>query len=156
MTNYGITHEQLMRITQFMPMKTIVVNGENYLQRYFVGQNENGVQDWLHRFLHADSERHLHSHPWYAISTILCGWYIEEIKKSDLVFTEMRKAGDENDIRPSRIYRIVDVQPDTWTHVRVFSGREPTWFFIDDEGNKKIIDASPIGWWKSCKTRADL
>lgn len=144
-----------MLITKFMPMKTIEVNGEPYLERYYVGQNENGDQDWLHRFIRSDSERHLHSHPWYAVSTILCGWYQEQIKKGDVVFTAHRDAGEENDIHPERIHRIIDVMPNTWTHMRVFAGREPTWFFIDDEGNRKVMETSPVDWWKGCKARVD-
>lgn len=151
-----MTHEQLMLITKHMPMKTIMVNGEDYLQRYYVGQNEYGDQDWLHRFLRADSERHLHSHPWHADSTILCGWYLEQTRKdSGDVFERLWSAGDVNAIVPDRIHRIVDVQPNTWTHMRVYAGREENWFFIDDENNKKIERASELDWFTKYKPRVD-
>lgn len=149
-------HEQLMLITKFMPMKTIQVNDEDYLQRYYVGQNEHGDQDWLHRFLRSDSERHLHSHPWHADSTILCGWYVEQVRKENgtTVETEWHE-GDVNTITPGRIHRIVDVQPNTWTHMRVYAGREPSWFFINDDDEKQEMKTSPVDWWKSCGVRTD-
>lgn len=148
-----MNHEHLMLITRTMPMKTIQVNGEDYLERYYVGQ-KNGVQEWLHRFLRADSERHLHSHPWDADSTILCGWYQEEwiAANGKRVLTEWHE-GDQNVITTVKTHRIVDVLPNTWTHMRVYAGREPTWHFIDDEGNKQIMQTSPIDWWKDCKPR---
>lgn len=150
-----MTHEQLMLITKFMPMKTIQVSGKDYLQRYYVGKNEHGNQDWLHRFLRADSERHLHSHPWHADSTILCGWYAEEVKGSHATFSKAWYAGDVNAIVPDRIHRIVDVQPNTWTHMRVYAGRESAWFFINDEGEKHGMQTSPVDWWKNCGARGD-
>lgn len=149
-----MTHEQLMLITRMMPMKTIQVNGEDYLQRYFVGKDDHGNQDWLHRFLRADGERHHHSHPWAADITILCGWYLEEVRrKTGSVFDRMVFEGDETFIDPDRMHRIIDVKPNTWTHMRVYAGREPHWYFIDDNGEKKQMDTSPEDWYLSCKPR---
>lgn len=150
-----MTHEQLMLITKHMPMKTIPVNGEDYLQRYYVGQNEYGDQDWLHRFLRSDSERHLHSDPGHADSTILCGWYAEEVKGIHSTFRKTWYEGDVNAIVPERIHRIVDVQPDTWTHMRVYAGRAEHWYIIDDNGVKTQMDASPVDWYKQCKPRGN-
>lgn len=148
-----MTHEQLMLITRTMPMKTINVNGEDYLERYFVGEL-NGTQEWLHRFLRADSERHLHSHPWDADSTILCGYYREEVlrdngEKHQIVWSE----GDKNIITVGKIHRIVDVDQNTWTHMKVYPGREPHWYFIDDNGVKTQMETSPEDWYLSCKPR---
>jgi len=150
-----MTHEQLMLITRTMPMKTIEVNGYPYLERYFVGE-KNGTQEWLHRFLRADSERHLHSHPWTANSTILCGWYVEEwIDANSAGKREtLWHKGAINFITPSTIHRIVDVKPGTWTHMRVYGGRESSWFFINDDGEKEIMQTSPINWHLSCNPRS--
>ena len=142
-----------MMITRFMPMRTIQVNGEDYLERYFVGKNARGDQDWLHRFLRPDSEPHLHSHPWHATSTILCGWYCEQVKKGDVVFSAEMHPGYENELYPGKLHRIIDVHKNTWTHMRVYAGREPIWFFIDDLGNKKIEQTSPENWFEKCGPR---
>jgi len=147
-----MTHEQLMLITRTMPMKTIQVNGEDYLERYFVGEL-NGTQEWLHRFLRADSERHLHSHPWDADSTILCGWYTEEVALDFEQFETDWYEGEVNTITKDKIHRIVAVEPNTWTHMRVYPGREPHWYFIDDNGVKTQMETSPEDWHLSCKPR---
>jgi len=60
----------LERITRNRPMKTIVVTDAPYLKRFYMG-GAFGYQIWLHRFLRADSERHLHSHPWTAMSWVM-------------------------------------------------------------------------------------
>jgi hypothetical protein len=149
-----MNHELMMKITALMPMKTIHVRGEPYLERYFVGVNEHGVQDWLHRFLRSDSEEHLHSHPWEAESTILVGWYDDERGLSEGgTFTRMIVAGETNCIFENTLHRIIDAMPNTWTHMRVYPGREPTWFFIDADGNKKIMESSPADWYLDCKPR---
>lgn len=139
-----IEHEILMTITATMPMKTIPVNGHDYLQRYYVGTAPDGTDHWLHRFLRADSERHLHSHPFTARSTILTGCYLEQTPKGEI----MRRAGDENHITPETLHRIIDVQPNTWTLMKVRPERLPDWYFIDDNGNKEYRKSSPREWWK--------
>lgn len=149
-----MNHDQLMLITAAMPMKTIEVSGLPYLERYYIGTHENGDQEWLHRFLRADSERHLHSHPWDAESTILCGDYLEEVmQKSGKKISILRGTWDKNVITCDKLHRIVDVEPNTWTHMRVYAGREPVWYFIDDNGVKRVMKTSPVNWWKDCKPR---
>jgi hypothetical protein len=149
-----MNHEQLMMITQSMPMKTIVVGGEDYLERYYVGTLDDGSQDWLHRFLRADSERHLHSHSWDAISTVLCGVYVEQIRKYDgSVYDKFMREGCKNEIARTKVHRIIDVEPNTWTHMRVSPGRDEFWYFIDDDGIRQQMKTSPIDWWKDCKPR---
>ena len=61
--NKQIMHEILTLATASMPLKTIEVNGEEYLRRYFFKHLDDGSQLWLHHFLTTDSDRHLHSHP---------------------------------------------------------------------------------------------
>ncbi len=149
-----MNHEQLMLITSTMPMKTIEVGGQPYLERYYIGTLPNGDQEWLHRFLRADSEPHLHSHPWDADSTILCGLYCEEVQRSNgHKFRFWHNEGMHNIITCDKLHRIVDVNPNTWTHMRVYAGRELVWYFIDDNGDKTEMKTSPIDWWKDCKPR---
>lgn len=149
-----MNHSQLMLLTRTMPMKTIQVSGEDYLERYFVGVDVHGNQDWLHRFLRADSERHMHSHPWGADSTILCGMYVEQIQRHNGdKYEAYRYEGDENIITVGRLHRIIEVEPNTWTHMKVYAGREPHWYFIGDDGIKTEMKTSPVEWWKDCECR---
>ncbi len=142
-------HELLMVLTATMPCKTIEVNGEPYLDRYYVRTDDDGTQHWLHHFRRSDSERHLHSHPWEASSTILCGWYREQYTNIEV----LRRTGDINHIVPETLHRIVDVKPDTWTYMKVMPGRRDDWFFIDDNGDKTSRATSEPEWWKSYPCR---
>jgi len=94
-------NELLLRLTANMPMKQInideirvwshvpfatgkeelrdgVIDSKPYLQRYYAGTFRDGSDLWLHRFLSADGDRHLHSHPFEFSSVMLCGGYTEE------------------------------------------------------------------------------
>lgn len=146
--NNELLHEQLMSITFHLPCKTIAIEGEDYLQRYYLGE-QLGFQYWLHRFLRNDSERHLHSHPWSATSTILCGKYTEQRPTTKVCY----QAGHKNEISPETLHRIVAVEPNTWTLMRVSPGRLPEWHFIDDNGNKTPMRASETDWHTNFNTR---
>lgn len=99
-------NELLMRITAAMPMKQIdidvmgawiyvplatgkeelhegTIGSKPYLQRYYAGTFRDGSDLWLHRFLSADGDRHLHSHPFEFDSIILHGGYTEEFIDSE-------------------------------------------------------------------------
>ena len=146
-----MNHEFLMDITVGMPMKTINVNGEPYLERYFVCETADGTQLWLHRFLRNDSERHLHAHPWKARSRMLCGWYHEE-REYGVTFRNM--TDDEIYITPDRLHRISAVEPNTWTLMVVEPERLPQWYFVNDQGEREYMETSPRDWYNDCQPRA--
>ena len=139
----------LKLLTATMPMKTIIVNGSPYLERYFVTELTDGTQIWLHRFFTNDSERHLHTHPWSAVSIILDGWYMEETKQGGQYY----KQGDVNIITPDKLHRVVEVHPDTWTMMIVDAPRHDTWAFIEEDGSTNTQAASARDWYKSAGTR---
>jgi hypothetical protein len=145
-----MNHEILMVLSAHLPMRRIMVRGEVYLERYHIKNDEDGTQHWLHRFLRNDAEEHMHSHPWHAVSTVLCGGYTEDVMRiNKTVIDNVFKAGEIN----YKIHRIVDVHPNTWTYMLVRPERLPTWFFIDDSGVKIEMQTSPPDWYKDRKTR---
>jgi hypothetical protein len=123
------------------------------LERYFVGLDENGHQDILHRIIRSDSEPHLHSHPWDADSNILCGWYKEACLVAGVNYQKLHVAGDSNYITRGKVHRIIEAEPNTWTHIKIYSGRATHWYFIDDKGNKTNVKSSPEDWYLDCKPR---
>ena len=148
-------HEQLLEITRHMPCKTIPINGQPYLSRFYAGASDRGGQWWYHWFRSADAERHLHSHPWSGVSMILRGSYDEEILMREPRWKKVRHfgAGDTNSIHTSTIHRIAKVDPNTWTLLHINPGRLKTWSFIDDEGSEKVIRASTEDWFLNYKPR---
>lgn len=153
----SMNHELLLQITAAMPMKTIEVNGQPYLERYFAGHTDNGGQHWLHRFLRGDSEKHLHTHPFRANSTVLCGMYKEEYRHygtlPETTRTRYLVAGDTNEIFETTLHRIVEVQPGTWTLMTVYPGRKDHWKFVDDDQMEVMVHSSPEDWHLSFPCR---
>ena len=155
------THRRLMDLTATMPMKQIDIGGKPYLQRYFVQTLADGRDLWLHRFLSADGEQHLHSHPFNSESVILCGGYVEETGDARV---ERYGDADLQDVIDGTVtgrvitvfdwHRIVRVEPDTWTAFIVSPERLPFWYFLDD-GRLTPVPSSPRDWWKFCGTRDD-
>ena len=154
-----MNHEQLLRITEDMPCKTIEINGRPYLRRYYAGPAEGGGMWMYHQFLTADAERHLHSHSSTATSMILCGHYVEEVLQGEGSgkFRNRRhwRPGMVNRINPSTIHRIAEIEPNTWTLLHVEPGREPTWRFIDDDGREQVMQSSPEDWYLQFAPRRD-
>lgn len=71
----------MLELTANMPCKQINVNDAPYFQRYYAGTFNNGNEEidlWLHRFLSADGDEHLHWHSMNMHSAVICGYYSEE------------------------------------------------------------------------------
>lgn len=150
-----MNHEALMALTKALPMKLISVNGKPYLERYYVCTHDDGAQEWLHHFLSPDSEEHMHSHPWAALSYVLCGGYTEERKtRAGISFFDYIE-GDKNRIDPSTIHRIVSVKPDTWTMLTVYPERASNWFFFENDGSETEVQSSALDWHKTMKIREE-
>src|SRR5690606_26027070 len=115
----------LFERTATMPCRLIKLDGQPYIERYFVGAS-GGHYQYLHRFVRADSERHLHDHPWrIATSAVLCGRYTEErITLRDAMVgqqPELVLVNGANHLRRQPhnqlidLHRITSVAPETWT-----------------------------------------
>ncbi len=138
-------HKFLMLVTADMPCKIIPLDGKDYLQCYYVTEEQDGTQYWLLRFLRDYSEGVFHSNPWAAESHILTGWYIEERIVGNTSTNLYLERGQMN--------FITQVEVNTWALMIVGPERKDEWFFIDEHGNKTIMKTSAPDWWKECKTR---
>lgn len=55
------------------------VIGDNYLRRWRVLPRNRWFNIYLHKILHSDDDRALHDHPWWNVSIILKGEYVEVV-----------------------------------------------------------------------------
>jgi hypothetical protein len=56
--------------------------GKIYLRRWWlIPRNKFGFNIYLHHFLSSDEDRALHDHPWWNISILLWGSYLEHMPK---------------------------------------------------------------------------
>lgn len=114
-------HHWLYRFTANVPTRLIKLNGRPYLERYYLGRLL-GVTFYLHRFVSADSERHLHNHPWkWGRALVLTGRYREE-RVDDVTtalgsgcLTTHRVIRFWNRVNGRDFHRIADAKPNTWT-----------------------------------------
>jgi len=110
----------------------------DYMGRGWIFNPYDRPQNWLMRRLpsirlhiihRADSDRHLHDHPWNARSIILRGWYIEQRNDGFRV----RKAGDTHTLRYGEYHRIQSVSQHTPPVTLFITGRyRGTWGFLVD------------------------
>lgn len=151
-------------LTRNRPMRVIQIGGEDYLERYFLFAIL-GRQVWLHRFLRNDSERHVHDHPFAALSVVLTGGYTEEIATpfaDDFHLCDFvdRRAPALNWIGARKRHRIVSVAPNTWTLMLVGRRHGRGWWFYDD-GPDGIVRTQPFAstpddWYRRAKSRAHV
>jgi len=179
-----MTNEDLLEITKSMPMRQIDVNGSPYLQRYFAGTSADDYDIFIHRFLSADGDEHLHSHPRDSYSFVVHGEYLENINGANrkrigrgwltknqileminnlqsfshdgmFILTGSGFVFSPEHLTPFDYHRIVSVEPETWSLFVVGPQILPYWYFKEANGDIVPVKSSPRDWWKSCKPRED-
>ncbi len=125
----------LYKISGNLPCRLIDIEGNPYLERYYVG-SIFGLTFYLHRFVSADSERNLHDHPWaMAVSFVLSGSYIEsrlkyfDAKRGNGVCVQQNPVRWFNIILARCFHLIGQAKPETWTlfiHTKKIKG----WGFL--------------------------
>jgi hypothetical protein len=174
-----LDNQYMLDLTSRMPMKQINLE-KPYLQRYFA-RSTGDYDIWFHRFLSADGDRFVHSHPFEFYTTVLCGGYTEEWVSTNgdrglrireprgdtkllvlsalcIMDKKFQNAAieDSPSFRKVGLYdwhRIVEVQPDTWTVLFVDKRRLKTWHFMGDDGAITTEMASARDWYKNFKPR---
>lgn len=112
-----------------------------YMLRYwiFLKRRKDGIQIRLHNILTSDHDRHLHDHPWWYITIILSGGYIEvtEIPDKNFGIVYKRKWYGTGSIlfrKATHLHRLIvpDGTP-TWT-LFICGPKSRDWGFITADG----------------------
>lgn len=111
----------LFKLSAGLRCRLITINDKPYLERYYMGELF-GVTFYLHRFVSADRERHLHNHPWgWARALVLSGGYDEESVHDLTIATptgcliQTRRVNWWNRVNGNHFHRIANAAPGTWT-----------------------------------------
>lgn len=72
------------------PSRVIGDEANPYMLRWHIFRIGNLPRVFVHKFLRSDYDRALHNHPWWFISIIIKGQYLEHMPNGDTV---LRKAG---------------------------------------------------------------
>lgn len=163
--------QSLYRLTANRPMRLIEINGRPYLERYYMGRWLRR-EWWLHHFVSSDCERHVHNHPWSAISFVLTGGYVEERASLGLRRTDLHKgyvsylkrhlqdivAPSVNFISSECMHRIAETRAGTWTLMCVGKRHGNGWFFFGETPNGIVktppMESSADDWHKTAPCRA--
>lgn len=128
-----------------------------FMQRYMIPQPDGSpyvlrlriVQTplfglYLHRWFSADNDRDLHDHPWWFVTWIIRGSYLEHIntisneldQQSRGILSrwqEERKRWSLHAVRLNQCHRVVSFQPGTVTLI-LTGRRKRSWGFYTSEG----------------------
>jgi hypothetical protein len=58
-------------------------NGRPYLRRWWILPRNRWFNVYLHHFMASDDDRALHDHPWWNLSLLLRGRYVEFVQRAD-------------------------------------------------------------------------
>jgi hypothetical protein len=96
----------------------VVIGGhaDPYLKRWWLLPRNRFFNIYLHRFLRSDDDRALHDHPWWNISVLLDGRYVEHTIDAGGVNRRVERRAGEWKFRPARAaHRIELVAGPCWT-----------------------------------------
>lgn len=132
-------------------VRTIEIDGRPYLRRYLVAR-VLGCELYLHEFLTADAERHLHDHPWaWSASVLLAGGYVEEVLDhvdgyaGPITFYRSHNAPGFNLVGRG-FHRIAHMRRATWTLFAV-GRRVKMWGFLEfDEPAAATVYRQPFDY----------
>lgn len=104
-----------------LPMRAITgIDGTTFLERFTVlDLGAKRPRLYLHRFVRGDEDRELHNHPWYGVSLILVGGYLEERRvwtpEGERVVARTLRPGAVNMLAPHTFHRVDLIDGPCWT-----------------------------------------
>lgn len=103
-----------------------VIGGEAnpYLKRWWLIPRNRVFNLYLHHFLRSDDDRALHDHPWWNVSLLLDGAYVEHLPGADMqAGYSIRRESGALVFRKARAAHRIEL--DLSTHMA--RGEEPVW-----------------------------
>lgn len=97
------------------PSKIIGGDDRPYLQRWHLVPRNRVANVYLHLVLRSDDDRALHDHPWFNLSLILRGWYVEHSIDAGGVNREVRRAAGSLKFRSPWAAHRLEVDQPCWT-----------------------------------------
>jgi len=149
------TGRLLLRVSDRLRVREILIGGRPYLERYYLGRL-GPVTLYLHRFLGRDGERQVHDHPWtWSVGIPLVGGYTEErllwLCPHEGWRSVMRRVRwfAPNVITARTFHRVARVEPGTWT-LFVHGRRVKGWGFLERE-HAGVRYHQPYDVWASAE-----
>lgn len=128
-------------------------HGDPYLRRWYLIPRNSVLNVYLHHFQSSDDDRALHDHPWWFVSLILRGGYIEVSESAEGKMTALCRTS-VLDVRSPFWRRCIAFRPATYRHRVVLAtssdedAGQPCWTLIVTGRRVRIW-----GFW--CKEQLD-
>lgn len=127
----------------------VVIGGHDdpYMRRWWLIPRNRWFNVYLHHFLRSDDDRALHDHPWWNLSILLRGRYVEHtISAGGVNVRTERRAGDLKFRGAASAHRIELADGPCWT-LFVTGPRIREWGFHCPQGWRhwRIFTAGPNG-----------
>jgi hypothetical protein len=123
---------------------SFVIGGRDvYLRRWHVVPKNRWLNIYLHQFLRSDDDRALHDHPWWNVSILLRGAYLEHTEEAPPV---LRRAGQIAARPADRAHRVELIE------------RLPVWtLFVTGPKRREWGFLCPRGWrhWRDFTSASD-
>jgi len=104
--------------------------GDPYLLRWWIIPRNKRFNIYLHKILRSDDDRALHDHPWWNVSIILRGSYIELMPRGE---HRIRAAGDIVFRKATALHRLISLGEPCWT-LFITGPRVREWGFACPQG----------------------
>lgn len=114
----AIADRIIARITRRAPDLNIGGDANPYLRRWFVIPRNRWFNIYLHNIRRSDDDRALHDHPWWNLSIILRGSYVEIVPtEGATTVAKYRETGSLVFRKPTRSHRLIvsDAGTPVWT-----------------------------------------
>lgn len=115
----------------------LVIGGADnpYLRRWYVIPRNRFFNVYLHQFLRSDDDRALHDHPWWNVSFLLTGEYVEHtIAAGGIHRRQRRRRGDFAFRLARRAHRIELTHGGVWTLFMTGPRLRPWGFHCPESG----------------------
>ena len=143
------------------PSFTIEKDGSPYLTRWWLSpstekryhERKHRPALLLHHIWRPDCDRAPHDHPWWFVSLVLKGWYLENRYNADGYFTHQvrRRRFSIGFRRSTDLHDIREVSPNLWTLVLV-GPKCREWGFMTNDGWVHWKDYIADGWTDTTTT----
>ncbi len=118
--------EWFRRLLSGRPHQVIGGLDDPYLLRWYIIPRNPVLNVYLHKFLRSDDDRALHDHPWWFVSLILKGEYVEVTQHGE----KLRRRGSLALRRATARHRVSLCWRDTWNFERDQWNEKPCWTLI--------------------------
>ncbi len=94
-----------------------IIGGQHqpYMMRWWLITRNRFFNVYLHKFMHSDDDRALHDHPWWNVSILLSGEYVEHMILAGGVHRARKYTAGNVRFRAAKTAHRIEIDKPAWT-----------------------------------------